>query len=163
MRIAPKSATFDASRVLRWPIYVQVALKYMRRGHPRSARHRLGAPPWRIRARIERVAEPGLLLLLRERAAHGYELVEGLSALLPGERVDLPNVYRVLRALEADGLVRSEWHANAPGPAKRTYELTDEGRHVLDEWAAALTRTRDRIDAFLTRYRRKGGGDAPRR
>jgi DNA-binding PadR family transcriptional regulator len=113
-----------------------------------------------VRARVERVLEPGLLLLLRERPAHGYELVAGLGELLPGERVDLPHLYRVLRALETEGLVRSEWHADAPGPARRTYELTDEGRRLLDAWAAALARTRDRIDTFLTRHR-EGGEHVP--
>src|SRR5204863_6884714 len=62
------------------------------------------------------------------------------------------NLYRVLRALEEDGLVRSEWQADAPGPAKRTYELSPEGRRLLDEWAAALRRSRERIDGFLERY-----------
>lgn len=128
----------------------------MRRGHPRSARCRgrgggVGSP-WQVRARIERVVEPGLLLLLRDRPAHGYELVAGLGDLLPGERVDLPNLYRILRALEADGLVRSEWRADAPGPARRTYELTADGRRLLDAWASALELTRGRLDSFLQRY-----------
>ena len=96
--------------------------------------------------------EPGLLLLLRERPAHGYELVSGLRELLPGDDVDMPGLYRVLRALEADGLVESEWHADAPGPARRTYRLTDEGRTLLDAWAGALVRARERIDGFLARY-----------
>ena len=68
------------------------------------------------------------------------------------ERVDVGNLYRVLRALEEDGLVTSRWEAGEPGPAKRTYELTDEGRRLLDEWAAALHRSRERIDGFLDRY-----------
>ncbi len=113
-----------------------------------------------MRARIERVVEPGLLLLLRERPAHGYELVAGLGDLLPGERVDLPHLYRVLRALEAEGLVRSTWHADAPGPARRTYELTEEGRRLLDAWASALGRARERIETFLTRYG-EGGDHVP--
>ena len=44
------------------------------------------------------------------------------------------NVYRALRALEDDGLVVSEWRRDLPGPAKRTYTLTDDGRALLDEW-----------------------------
>jgi PadR family transcriptional regulator PadR len=91
-------------------------------------------------------------LLLRERPAHGYDLLERLADLLPGERIDMGNLYRVLRALEEDGLVRSEWNAELPGPAKRTYELTPAGEQVLDEWAAALARSRDRIETFLHRY-----------
>ena len=124
-----------------------------RRGHPRGARCRpRGHGGWRVRARIERFGEPALLLLLRERPAHGYELVEGLQELLPGERIDMGNLYRVLRALEEDGLVASEWHDDVPGPAKRVYRLSDAGAALLDDWAAALVRARERIDGFLTRY-----------
>lgn len=93
-----------------------------------------------------------MLLLLRERPSYGYELVAGLRALLPAERVDMPGLYRVLRALEAEGLVGSEWRADAPGPARRTYELTEEGGRLLDAWAGALGNARERIDGFLTRY-----------
>jgi poly-beta-hydroxybutyrate-responsive repressor len=99
-----------------------------------------------------RFTEPALLLLLSERRAHGYELVEALEQLTPGGRVHMGNLYRALRALEQEGLVASRWDADAPGAAKRVYELTDEGRRVLQEWAAALGCARDRIDVFLTRY-----------
>jgi PadR family transcriptional regulator, regulatory protein PadR len=128
------------------------------RGHARAARCRpRGHGGWRVRARIERFGEPALLLLLRERPAHGYELVEGLEDLLPGERVDMGNLYRVLRALEEDGLVTSEWHDELPGPAKRVYRLTPGGARLLDDWAAALERARGRIDGFLTRYTEERG------
>ncbi|MET0260234.1 MAG: helix-turn-helix transcriptional regulator, partial [Gaiellaceae bacterium] len=62
------------------------------------------------------------------------------------------NLYRLLRALEDEGLVASEWSDELPGPAKRTYELTDEGRRVLDTWAEALRRAQGVIGTFLDRY-----------
>ena len=84
---------------------------------------------------------------------HGYDLLEQVSQLTGDDRgVDLGNLYRVLRALEEDGLVRSEWHAEIPGPAKRVYELTAGGAEVLDQWADALARTRAEIDGFLERH-----------
>jgi PadR family transcriptional regulator, regulatory protein PadR len=84
---------------------------------------------------------------------HGYELIERLPDVAGGEtRVDVGNLYRVLRALEEDGLVTSRWEAGEPGPAKRMYELTTAGTRLLDEWAAALRRSRDRIDTFLDRF-----------
>ena len=134
----------------------------MRRGHARRARLRAhpGAD-WRIQARVERFSEPALLLLLRERPAHGYELLEQLPALLGAERIDMGNLYRALRALEDEGLVRSQWRDDLPGPTKRTYELTDAGRRLLDLWAGALEDARGRIDGFLTRYR-EGGEHVPR-
>jgi DNA-binding PadR family transcriptional regulator len=67
-------------------------------------------------------------------------------------RVDIGNLYRLLRALEQEGLVASEWSDELPGPAKRTYELTDDGRRVLDTWAEALGRAQSTIAGFLERY-----------
>ena len=107
---------------------------------------------WGVRARLERFSEPALLLLLRERPAHGYELLEALPDLTGETRVDMGNLYRVLRALEEDGLVTSRWEAGEPGPSKRIYDLTPAGRRLLDEWAAALQRARERVDTFLDRY-----------
>lgn len=108
-----------------------------------------------MRGRIERFVEPALLLLLAERPAHGYELVEPVSELLPGERIDMGNLYRVLRALEEDGLVRSEWDAAAPGPARRRYELTSQGRELLRAWVKALQETQSVVTRFLRRYERR--------
>src|ERR671936_866291 len=79
---------------------------------------------WGVRARVERFREPALLLLLRERPTHGYELLDALPPLTGDARVDMGNLYRVLRALEEDGLVSSRWEAGEPGPAKRRYEPT---------------------------------------
>lgn len=101
---------------------------------------------------MERFVEPSLLLLLRERPLHGYELLERIPELGVEGRVDIGNLYRLLRSLEDEGLVRSEWSADLPGPAKRTYELTAEGRKLLDRWAEALVRARDTIGTFLDRY-----------
>ena len=104
------------------------------------------------RGRIERFQVAAILLLLRERPAHGYDLLERLPALIGEERVDVGNLYRVLRALEEQGLVASEWDEKLPGPAKRTYELTEAGGAALERWAAALTETRSHLDLFLQRY-----------
>ncbi|HET7759909.1 MAG TPA: PadR family transcriptional regulator [Gaiellaceae bacterium] len=123
------------------------------RGHPRSRSRRLVGPGrWHVHARVERFVEPSLLLLLRERPLHGYELLERLPELGVEGRVDIGNLYRLLRALEQEGLVTSEWSDELPGPAKRTYELTDDGRRVLDTWAEALGRAQSTIAQFLKRY-----------
>jgi PadR family transcriptional regulator, regulatory protein PadR len=108
-----------------------------------------------VRGRIERFVEPALLLLLSERPAHGYELVEPVSELIAGERADLGGLYRVLRALEEDGLVRSEWDAAEPGPAKRRYEITPQGRELLRAWVKALQHTQAVVSKFLERYERR--------
>ncbi|HXV03221.1 MAG TPA: PadR family transcriptional regulator [Gaiellaceae bacterium] len=124
----------------------------MRRHHRHSrVRRRLAPGEYDVRARVERFAEPAVLLLLRERPAHGYELLEQLPE-LTGERVDMGNLYRFLRVLERDGIVTSAWDDEAPGPSKRIYELTDEGRALLDQWASALEASQTRLASFLRRY-----------
>ena len=123
----------------------------MRRHRHSRVRRRIGPGDYEVRARVERFAEPAVLLLLRERPVHGYELLEQLPD-LTGERVDMGNLYRFLRLLESDAIVRSEWDDRAAGPSKRIYELTDEGRALLDQWASALRDSQTRLAGFLTRY-----------
>lgn len=84
---------------------------------------------------------------------HGYELIERLPEVAGSEtRVDVGNLYRVLRALEEEGIVSSEWSADLPGPAKRTYELTKEGRGLLDRWVESLRGAEGVIASFIERY-----------
>ena len=98
---------------------------------------------------MERFGEPALLRLVADGPAHGYELLERLPPLLGEDRVDVGNVYRTLRALEDEGLVSSEWHADLPGPAKRTYTLTEDGRDVLAAWLGSLGTLRDSLTSLL--------------
>ena len=110
-----------------------------------------------MRARVERLGEPALLLLVSDGPTHGYELLERLPALIGEERVDVGNVYRALRAFEEEGLVASEWRADLPGPAKRTYTLTGDGRAVLALWLDSLASLQDGLRTFLDQAKEKGG------
>ena len=91
-----------------------------------------------------------LSCFFRERPAHGYELLEQLPE-LTGERVDMGNLYRFLRLLEADGLVSLSGTTRPPARASGSTSLSDEGRKLLDEWAA-LRAAQGRTDDFPTRY-----------
>ncbi|WP_158566723.1 helix-turn-helix transcriptional regulator [Actinomadura craniellae] len=94
-----------------------------------------------------------LLLLLRERPAHGYDLYERLGpfGVADGEPTA---VYRRLRALEQAGMVRSEWELSDIGPARRTYHLTERGDALLRSRGDALAETRRRLDYYLGRHAR---------
>jgi poly-beta-hydroxybutyrate-responsive repressor len=95
--------------------------------------------------------QPCLLLLLAERADHGYELASRLRPLHDGEG-DSGGVYRALRALEKHGLVRSEWRTSEVGPARRTYHVTPAGLALLAHQVQELQRTHDVLHVFLERY-----------
>lgn len=125
----------------------------------RGARTRREVAPgeWEVRARVERFIEPTLLELLSERPMHGYELLERIPEIARGERrVDLGNLYRLLRSLEEEGVVASEWDESLAGPAKRVYRLTPSGRALLDAWVVALADARALVTAFLDRHEKRG-------
>ena len=90
--------------------------------------------------------------MLRDSPGHGYELLEQLETLMPNERIDMGNLYRILRSLEREGLVSSTWDDNAPGPAKRIYVITQSGRRVLAQWVEAFKKIERQIAAFTKRY-----------
>ncbi|MBA3327386.1 MAG: helix-turn-helix transcriptional regulator [Solirubrobacterales bacterium] len=94
---------------------------------------------------------PCLLLLLREQTAHGYDLLERLHP-LGFNRDDPGRLYRALRALESDGLVRSAWESSSSGPDRRMYQLTRAGMEELHQSALALSSTHRILDVFLGRY-----------
>jgi len=103
---------------------------------------------------------PALLLLLGEGTSHGYELLEQLTE-LGLDRPDPGRVYRSLRAMDEDGLVRSEWTPSTTGPARRTYALTSEGRDWLDALAGALAEVSRALGSYQRRYQRLMMQDEP--
>ncbi|MEK6275937.1 MAG: helix-turn-helix transcriptional regulator [Actinomycetota bacterium] len=116
------------------------------------SRRRVGPGRWRVRARLERFTEPAVLLVLRDTPGHGYELLVELQTLMPNERIDMGNLYRILRSLEQEGLVTSTWDEEAPGPAKRVYVITQSGRRVLAQWVEAFKKIEQQISVFSKRY-----------
>jgi len=100
--------------------------------------------------------EPALLVVLSEGPSHGYDLAEAVEAIAPGERVDLGNLYRLLRSLEEEGIVTSEWRDDLGGPAKRTYALTPDGAALLEAWARSLGELETTLAALRERRTRTG-------
>ncbi len=113
-----------------------------------------GGPPAEMAAGLPRnYLRPCLLLLLAEGTSHGYELLDQVSA-LGLDRVDPGGLYRCLRALDEEGLVRSTWAPSMSGPARRTYELTDEGRGWLHVVAGSMAEVSRSLDTYRRRYQR---------
>lgn len=94
---------------------------------------------------------PCLLLLVAEGTSHGYDLLDGVRALGLG-RVDPGGLYRCLRAMDEDGLVRSDWQPSSRGPARRIYTLTKEGWDWLHAMAGTLAEAQRALNAFHRRY-----------
>jgi PadR family transcriptional regulator, regulatory protein PadR len=95
---------------------------------------------------------PYVLLAIATRRAHGYLIEQYLNG-LGLAKVELTTLYRTLRQLEKEGLVRSTWEAGTEGPARRVYSLTDAGNTWLDAGARFLESYRATIDSFFGAYR----------
>lgn len=103
--------------------------------------------------RIKGFLEACLLLLLTEKPTYGYELLESISRFgVELSNQDVGSIYRILRRLEDEGKVRSQWDTDKGGPARRLYEVTPEGKQALDNWAEILNHSKDRIERFLASY-----------
>ncbi|HEV2785612.1 MAG TPA: helix-turn-helix transcriptional regulator [Solirubrobacteraceae bacterium] len=91
-----------------------------------------------------------LLLLDDGDATHGYRLRGQLEA--QGLDIDAGAMYRRLRQLESDGLMRSRWQSSQIGPQRRAYRLTGKGRRMRDDVAQMIATTHATQDAFLRAY-----------
>lgn len=94
---------------------------------------------------------PMMLLHLRDWNAHGYELMKKLSQ-FGIDSIDKGNFYRILRQLEKDEMVTSEWDTTSGGPAKRIYSITDSGEQYLELWAGSLGHYQKMLDQFFNLY-----------
>jgi poly-beta-hydroxybutyrate-responsive repressor len=97
---------------------------------------------------------PTVLLLLRDVSSYGYDLMKALSRF--GFAVMNPGpLYRMLRQMEKDGLVRSSWDTSGQGPARRIYAITEAGESYLRLWAGSLDLYRGMMDRFVRLYTRQ--------
>lgn len=88
---------------------------------------------------VSRFIEPVVLRILKDKnRSYGYEIAECLPRYaLTDATIEGAALYRTLRALEANGYVRSHWDSGS-GPARRNYALTPAGQAHLREWNRLL-------------------------
>jgi PadR family transcriptional regulator PadR len=94
---------------------------------------------------------PVLLLSLKDWSLHGYKLIQELTR-YGFTSIDQGNVYRTLRQLEKDNLIKSEWDTTTSGPAKRIYSITEAGEAYLSTCTDALEQYQSIINRFFTIY-----------
>ena len=104
---------------------------------------------------LYRFVEPVLLLMLKEKGrSYGYDLSADLSRYaFTDAEIEKAVLYRTLRRLEENGYVTSDWDTEEPGPARRVYSLTREGKQHLREWADVLTNVAGAMNRFVKQAR----------
>ena len=90
-----------------------------------------------------------LLAVVQVRPAHGYAIIEAMRQ-RSGGTFGLPEgtVYPALHRLERAGLLASRWSSET-GRRRRIYELTGQGRGVLEEYQEDWRRFSQGVEALL--------------
>ena len=91
---------------------------------------------------LSRLTQPSILTVLaaHDGPLHGYAIIQEMAQgpMYGGSAPDPTGIYRILKQMENNGLITSAWDTSESGPAKRCYELTDEGRACLRRWIDSL-------------------------
>src|ERR1700729_1406230 len=95
----------------------------------------------------------GLVLLAvlaeSDEDLYGYEIAKRLANANEGASLFKEGtIYPVLPALSAGNLLTSRIVPSYPGPPRRYYRITEQGRGVLAEWKLIWAATRDFVDRF---------------
>jgi PadR family transcriptional regulator, regulatory protein PadR len=116
----------------------------------RPRRHQGERQPRRMRPFLE----PAILILLHENPSHGYKILEDLSEFTMQD-VNASLVYRMLTKMEHFEWIQSTLEASKKtGPARKIYQLTDEGREVLKHWVEKLEIQREKIEKMIQRAKK---------
>jgi PadR family transcriptional regulator, regulatory protein PadR len=86
--------------------------------------------------------------LIKDKSVHGGEIYQSLKEKF---QIDTPRgiIYTILRRMEGDGLVVSNWDIQESGPARRLYRITEEGLEYLKYAMDKLRRSRQMIMILL--------------
>jgi DNA-binding PadR family transcriptional regulator len=105
---------------------------------------------------LDKLIQPAVLAILAGKALHGYRIVQSLAGMpmFQGHEPDNTGVYRFLNAMEERGLLTSAWDMSGSGPAKKLFDLTDEGRKCLAKWVTTLREYREQIGQLLEHLER---------
>lgn len=75
-----------------------------------------------------------ILILLNRGSKYGYEIkAEIFKQTMGGFEIDRNNLYKKLRALEKDGVLKSHLQPSARGAQRKYYTITPLGKQLLEK------------------------------
>ena len=128
-----------------------------------------------VGATLDKLVQPAMLAILAKGTLHGYELAKKIGEIphFLDEAPDVSGVYRMLKSLEARGMVTSEWeigssatrnsgssatrnsgsnatrNSSQGGRPKRLFTITDAGLQCLAHWNQTLQSYHKAIGSLL--------------
>lgn len=101
---------------------------------------------------LDKFLQPNILILLAQENLHGYSIIQKLEEERNafGEKFDSTGVYRTLQTMEKNLLVESSWEVEGTGAARKTYQITAEGRACLANWVDTLSWYQSTISELIS-------------
>jgi DNA-binding PadR family transcriptional regulator len=91
-------------------------------------------------------AKPVILSLLLSGESYGYQILQRVRRVSGGAmNWSSAMLYPVLRRMEKDGLILSEWRISEEKRMRKYYQLTDLGRQELEKEKARWTSIQDAL------------------
>jgi PadR family transcriptional regulator PadR len=124
-----------------------------KKSRPKTSSRRPGSQ------KAERYMQPSILMALKLKPSYGYELIQEIQRFGFVQGTAPPGmIYRHLREMEENGLVQSQWETEGSGPAKRMYQLSEEGQTVLAFWIEYMEKQAGKLLNFVKIYRGQKSG-----
>jgi len=94
-----------------------------------------------------------ILLLINQGPKYGYEIkAEILKQTMGGFDIDRNNLYKKLRALEKDGILKSNMRPSSRGAQRKYYTITPLGKKLLKKNSEILSPLMGALRDSITRY-----------
>ena len=98
------------------------------------------------------ILEGAVLSLLLESPSYGYSLVEQIAKYeISSELLNQGVIYRILRNLETNGFISSEWETEGVGAARRVYKITNNGKEYLKHFVSIEKEKINKINKVLNK------------
>lgn len=94
-----------------------------------------------------------ILLLINQGTKYGYEIkAEILKQTMGGFDIDRNNLYKKLRSLEKDGILKSDMRPSSRGAQRKYYDITPLGKKLLKRNSELLYPLMHALQNNITRY-----------
>lgn len=105
---------------------------------------------------LNKLLRPAILAVLADGPMHGYRVAERIRRMpySADQKPDISGIYRLLNAMQKEGLLTSSWDTPQAGSARKLYQTTPSGGECLHWWVNTLDSYRKRITVLLQTARR---------
>lgn len=101
---------------------------------------------------MTRLLRPAILIALAKKPLYGYAILQQLAQmpLYEHNAPDTSGVYRALKEMESEGVLKSSWDTETGSTARRMFAITESGLKCLSNWRLTLGLFQNNVTALIT-------------